>query len=273
MNPSQPPPGFRNPAKAAAEAAVQQREYGQVPAEAVTPAPEPDMLPRGEVERLVAAEVAKATAQITEMLARAQAATAATGVVPEGLDTSNADFTRALAMAIAELSDQGTNRKRVAPEVLVGREQARERMLSLIVEARTLGETPVYTLRHKVYLDEVLVDPIWVDGSHVQRPTEIGWGGIPNNAMRPVNDIATRIYEAFCESIGSSVSEARQDGPMRVTAGGLTIMGRPQQQREAGHVGRGQSGGGLQIRGRSPVGAVKETRVLGTIAAPARKNW
>ena len=180
-----------------------------------------------------------------------------------------------LAIAIAQLSDQGTGKgKRVAPEVLAAREAAHERMLALIAEARENGEKPIYKLINKVYLDEVLVDPIWVGSDHVQRPTEIGWRGIPNQAMRPVNDAAKRIFGAFNESIGGAMGN---EAPLRVTAGGLVVMRRQNgAMQEALHVGnqRGSApeyGEGLRLHGRGMPGAIVETRVLGTLAQPARQ--
>lgn len=183
----------------------------------------------------------------------------------------DASFAQALAVAIAQMSDQGTNRKRVAPEVMHAREAARDKMLRLIVDARERGEVPFYRLQHKVHLDDMLVDPQWVGPDHVARPTEIEWPGVPNEAMSPLNEIAKEIHAAFCDSIGSAV-KAYEPGPMRVTARGLVIMGQAPRSRDNAPANASPSGEGLRLRGRGQPGALVETRILGTMAEPARQN-
>lgn len=189
-------------------------------------------------------------------------------------------FAEKLAMAISELSDQGTGRKRVAPEIIEQRAKARTRMAELIVEARAAGLAPTYQLVNKVYLDEVLVDPIYMDpATKAARPVEIDWPGVPNQAMSPVNDVAKGIHAAFMESIGSVVSAAGVShalpGPDRlgVTPNGLVVRnGAVQQRREIGSLGTQPSGGeGLRLHHKEAAPTVhKEIRVLGTVAAPAR---
>src|SRR5208337_1667348 len=125
------------------------------------------------------------------------------------------DFAGALAMAIAELTDQGRT-KRLAPEVMRERLAARDLMHKLLMqakvdwrEAKRNGDKdsdrymPTYELRNKVYLDEVLIDPIWIAPDHTQRATVIDWPGAPNEAMIPLNDIAKAIHKAFSDSIGT----------------------------------------------------------------------
>lgn len=212
----------------------------------------------------------------------AAARTEAERVATTSPSDSDRQFARGLATAIAELGDQGVGRgKRVSPEVMAAREEARQRMISLIIEARAKGDVPAYRLKHKVYLDERIVEPVWIAPDHTQRHTEIDWPGVPNHAMIPINDVAHAIHVAFMESVGSNVATPMDDlRDLSVTAGGLVIKGGPRSAprmigdaAEAQHVGQGTSGGeGLRVRGRQRAGTVVETRVLGTVAEPARQN-
>ncbi len=186
-------------------------------------------------------------------------------------------WARMMALAIAEVADQGTNRKRVAPEILEARRVARERMVDLIIAHRARGSVPSYQLKNKVYLDEILVEPVWIGADHRHYPTEIDWPGVPNEAMRPMNDAAKEVYQAFSESIGSTAEVISQQ-IARITPGGLVVQkGIPVSGvGEAPQVGGGSVLGGrtgeLNIRGRTRPGEIVETRVLGTIAPAARQN-
>lgn len=185
----------------------------------------------------------------------------------DGVDPANMKFVEQLAMAIAQLSDQGTGRKRVAPEIIASRFEAREKMKELILSARANKEVPIYTLVNKVYLDEIMVDPFWVGADHIARKTEIEWPGVPNEAMRPANEIASKIYSAFLDSIGSIVKVV-EDDELRVTAGGLTVRGKSNT-RQTQEV---DSGEGLKLRGRGMAGTPTEINILGTIAPPAQQR-
>lgn len=223
-----------------------------------------------EFKAAVAAAASKAAADILATLQTAQ------GAQPRQGDES---FAEKLGLAIAQLSSQGVGRaKPVDPALLAERERARKTMTDLIVKARMDGETPIYELRNKVYLDEVLVDPVGIDpATKEQRPTRIDWPGVPNEAMAPVNEVAQGIHKAFSESIGTVVIEHSKHikhQQMGVTAGGLVVHG-------AGHalrpmqVGNGQPTNetteGLRVHGRGGRGGKqKEINVLGTVASPAR---
>lgn len=190
-------------------------------------------------------------------------------------------FAEKLGLAIAQLSHQGTGRgKPVDPAILRARDEARTRMTDLILQARKEGVVPVYTLRNKVYLDEVLVDPVYIDpATKEQRATTIEWPGVPSEAMVPENEAAKQIHAAFSDSIGVvQIDHSKHLKPEQfgVTAGGLVVKG-------AGHALRpmqvgnqradaAPQGEGLRVqRGPgNPTGKQKEIRVLGTVAAPAR---
>src|SRR5690242_11419248 len=70
-----------------------------------------------EVQALIAEAVAMATADLTARLAKAREDA---GTAPQSGDQA---LMRQLAMAIAEVSDPGNQRKRVAPEVMEARRE------------------------------------------------------------------------------------------------------------------------------------------------------
>ncbi len=202
------------------------------------------------------------------------------------------DYAGALAMAIADLTDQGRT-KRIAPEVMKQRLDARDLMHKLIGQAKVdyrdamrKGEVdraeafmPTYQLRNKVYLDEVLIDPIWIAPDHTQRATVIDWPGAPNEAMIPVNDVAKGIHDAFLNSIGNVPKELQvpeETGKeLYATPGGLVIHGRAPARRATGmrqSEDHGPVGEGLNIRHRGGAGQYKEINILGTVAKPARQT-
>ncbi len=177
-----------------------------------------------------------------------------------------------LAMAIAQLNDQGTGRKRVAPEIVKARDEARKEMMRLLIEAKASGQTPYYTLRNKVYLDEVLVEPIYIDpATKSPRATEIGWPSVPSEAMVPSNEVAKGIFEMFSKSIGSSDWNKPAD-TFGITVGGLVVKNGAVQPKRAipsedGHI----KTEGLTIAHRGGEKTFKEIPILGTVAQPARQ--
>lgn len=224
-----------------------------------------------EFKDAVSLAASKAAAEILASLKASQS-----GEVKQG----DAGFAEGLALAIAQLSSQGTGRaKPVPPEVIKARNDARGLMTELIINARARGDVPTYELRNKVYLSEVLIDPVYIDpATKEQRPTSIDWHGVPNEAMIPTNDIAKAIYEAFSNSIGVVTIDSTKflkPEHLNVTAGGLVV-------RSGGHALRPmQVGGGSQqvpgaddgliVHGRNAAGGKTKTiNVLGTVASPAR---
>lgn len=191
---------------------------------------------------------------------------------PEG----DKGFAASLALAIANLSAQGTNKAPfVPPDVIEGWTLARERMMALIIAARARygetqdeGDLPRYRLTKTQYLNEMRIEPQYVNTvTHTVDDQVITWDEAPNEAMEPVNDVARAIYAAFCESIGATVlKEKPEDRSFARTAKG-NIMGV-----------RGQSNApadGFGAPMRDPrvrpdkAGTVKHVNVLGTVAAPA----
>jgi hypothetical protein len=221
------------------------------------------------------AAVAKATA---EAVAAAIPSILSQLTKARGPDTpisaNEQSWAEGLAMAIAQLNDQGSGRKRVAPEVVKAREEARVEMTRLIVAAKAEGVIPLYQLRNKVYLDEILIEPVYIDmATKSPRPTEIGWPSVPSEAMIPINDAAKGIYEMFSKSIGSTDWQKKPD-TFGITAGGLVVKNGAVQPKRALPSDNGNiNTEGLTINkgGRGGNQNYKEIPILGTVAAPARQ--
>ena len=227
---------------------------------------EADKLPLNdspEFQAAVAAAVAKA---VPELLAKVNEA------------RGDASWAQTLAMAIATVSDQGVGtRKRVAPEVIKSREDARVRMVDLIVAARAAGRLPSYRLTNKVLLDEQLIDPVWIDNNHTAQPTEIDWPGVPNEAMVPLNDVAKEIHAAFIESIGSIAKEHQvTHDPLKLTKGGLVVRGAPSAASHETTLDRVnqnvQREEGVRVKHKDQPGRYEEKRILGSIHKPAQQT-
>jgi len=206
------------------------------------------------------------------------------GELGSDLSQENRRFAENLAMAFATLSEQGTGRKYVAPEILRARTEARELMKDLIMQARRNGQVPSYRVIAKTLLDDQVVEPFWVDSSHVAQHTEIDWPGVPNDAMQPINEVAKGIYQAFLDSIGSKaqsvsasgavldVPDAMQDG-FGTTRNGLVVRGGAVPRRNRpGEASPPEHQEGLSLHHRNKPGRTVETRVLGSVAEPARQT-
>lgn len=213
-------------------------------------------------------------------------------VTPAGATASSADnsWAEKMAMAIAQLTEQRDDRRFVPPEVLRARQAARDKMIDLILqergawaEARERGDAaemsahmPTYRLLNKVFLDETLVEPFWIDANHRAQPTVIDWPSIPNESMQPMNDAARTIHDAFRNSIGNIAERDKiVEKPLHVTRGGLVVKGPPP--RGVPRTGAEPTimpetpGEGLRIKHRQ-ADQFKEINVLGTIHAPARQS-
>lgn len=175
-------------------------------------------------------------------------------------------FLSQLAHEIARVGDPANKRRTVSPEVAKSREEACERMQTKLVEAHAKGEMPIYVVRQKIYLQEVLIEPQFRDpGTKEMRDTEINWPSVPNEAMDPVNDIAKEIHKEFLLSIGSMGKAPLKSAPW-VISGNEIVRGRSGPRADVGH---GQSED-PRIAGRSSVPKTATIRVLGTAAEPAR---
>ena len=215
---------------------------------------------RDAVAKATAEAVARATEEIAAKLSTAHAA-ASTAPLS---DTD--DFARKLALAITQAADPQNRAKHISPEETLRRERAQERMLDLIARCRATGTLPRYVLKAGTYLEERWIDPTWIDRNHVQRRAEIGWPGVPNEAMEPESEEAREIFLAYRIWIGGPTERVTHPAGK---GGSLRVMHEP----EGGtvpHVGRPRNPD-LEILGRGVPGEIKETAVLGTIAKPARQ--
>lgn len=215
-----------------------------------------------------AAAVAAATAEVIKQMGGRPA-------VSDG----DGNWMKQLALGIAELTDQGTSRKRVAPEILAKRDEARKAMIALLVEAHDNGEKPEYRLVNETYLNEQLLKPFYADKAKVVHPTEIIWTGVPNECMRPINDVAKGIFEQFVKSIGGSASVDLKGPaqPFWVTRGGLVVKGQAgaAQRREVGTPGAPLPDPFANELGTKTTHdpSAEFVHVLGTIQPPARQNY
>ena len=183
-------------------------------------------------------------------------------------------------MAIAGLTDQGSGRKRLSPDVVKARENAFERMMDRIDEAHKAQKAPLYRLTGFVILDSgdpkighIRIPPVWIEPqTHIHKPQEVGWPGIPNSMMVPINETAEGIYAEYLKWIGEDAAHTpRVD---RVTHGGVVVM----QQNSGPAPGpartpTGEALGGVQIMRDGRLGAPsRQLNVLGTVAEPAREQ-
>jgi len=175
-----------------------------------------------EVEAIVESKVTKAVEKILGTLnaAREQSGNPARA--------NDMQFAEGLALAIANLANQGQNAKvYVDPAVLAARENARDEMTNVIIRAQAEGRIGRYQLRSKVFLNERLIEPFWMD-KQTPRATEIDWSGVPSEAMVPINETATEIHKLFLASIGAKTDLYTPGGKAKVTPRGhVTIHGRP----------------------------------------------
>jgi hypothetical protein len=224
----------------------------------------------------------KAVTDTPEFKAAVQAAAASavaemikTGKSPATLmDGQTEDFfarmSQTIAMAVAEISDQGTNRKRVSPEILAKRADAKKRLDLLMAKVSAEKLKPEYRLVAKVYLNERLIEPYRrLDNKQVVNQ-EIIWTGVPNDAMRPINGIAHDVFAAYRESVGAKEHIATEDHrPNWVTPAGLVVKGDSPQRAIVN--AEPDYKDDLAVRDNNDPNA-PFVHVLGTVAPAARRN-
>lgn len=197
--------------------------------------------------------------------------------VGTGTDPQATQLFSQMALAIAEISDQGTDRKRVAPEILAQRAQAHKRAVQLLEFAAKEGLKPEYRVVSKIYFNERFVEPFRRLADKSVVPNEITWTGMPNDALRPINDIAKQIYTAYRESIGAPVDlQTRDNRPVYVTAAGMVVKGDAPKRSTLGN-GTGtdvpQFGDDLGVKSDPRDPTAPFVNVLGTVAPAARQNY
>jgi hypothetical protein len=232
----------------------------------------PVTITQGELETLIANAVKTAAPQIIDHYKR-EILSSASDASPTG---DAKDFMDKLALSIAELNDQGANRKRVAPEILMQRAKAHEKMVIRLEAMWAAGKKPRYRLIAKTYLNEQLIEPWRRDPTSKQAiPQRITWDGIPNEAMAPINDEAKEIHALYRESIGST---EKVQGPARrayLTSRGLVIEGTaPAPRRMVGEdvlpANEFENDLSVDANGWNP--NAPQINILGTIAPAAKQN-
>jgi len=170
-----------------------------------------------------------------------------------------------LGMALADISAQGVGvQKPVAPEVLRMREEATARMAALIKKARAEGKKPRYSLVAATFIGNGLRYPSWIDKDHIERPTEIEYSGVPNLAMKPINDVAREIHAAFCESIGNVPK------PKTLAEEEVIEYGAPKAEPPEGLPGRFEAEEDeVRDLNADRGGRARRVHILGTLAPPA----
>lgn len=259
----------------------------------------PEPVPVTETPEFKAA-VAAAAAQVREELLgafKAQALDGAGAGKPTGAAPVSEDLQslfRQMAMTMAEVADQGTARKRVAPEILAQRAAAQERLNQMIEDLRRvkheLGQRPSYEQQRRFLpwyrcislcvLNETKIFPFRQDPATKQAvPVEFAWTGEPNDAMRPINEVAKRVYVEFMASRGNVQNgPSHVEKPLWMTAAGLIVRGDAPSRRELPRemfppeVEESPFVDDLGLApGNDP--NAEFVHVLGTVAAPARQNY
>jgi len=224
----------------------------------------PPKIPMHERPEFKAA-VAEAAALVVQQMMKA-------GAVPisQGDESLQTLFSK-MALSIADISDQGTQRKRVAPEILVARDDARRRAEARIVQARENREQPEYRVISKIFFNERFIEPFKLNEAKKPVPNEIVWTGMPCQALVPINDVAKEIFAHYSESVSSAGKLATTDNrPHWVTSSGLVVKGDPPARR---FVATPQEfADDLQVKHSPNDPTAPEVRVLGTVAAPAKQN-
>lgn len=240
------------------------------------------------------AAVAEAAATAAKEAARAAVAEFRQELLVNSADkgSDHDDLFRKMALAIAEISDQGSNRKRVAPEILAKREAAKKRCVDLVLECRAKIKearsnkdakeeskwTPEYRVIAKCYFNERFIEPYKMGPNRMPVPTEIYWTGVPNMAMVPLNDVAKKIFAEFRLSIDNVEPIPTLDNrPLFMTAAGLVVKGDPPKRKETGAQTNALDAPMFEdevaVKSLPNDPTAELVHVLGTIAAPARQNY
>lgn len=255
--------------------------------------------PEGKAAIAAAAEQVAApfTRQLAELQSKLTALPLATGAGGVDLQTI---FSQ-LSLNMAAVADQGQRVVRVSPEEQLKRDAAKERMGALLLEAfenhrdaEFRGDAaaaeawmPYYEFIVPTHIQDQLIQPFEdVDGVAVQ--TERGWQGPPGPSMRPVNDIAKRIFEEYTIWIGGIpdtingqaaqpqwVMLGKTNGlTAKTTAGARFRDGATRRQiggvSDTGQIASPESGPAFALRRRAAAHEPKTRNVLGTVVPPAR---
>jgi hypothetical protein len=181
-----------------------------------------------------------------------------------------------MAMSIATLAQQGSGQVYVAPAVLQARTEARERMHALIEQAMAEHRPATYMLTNRIQLmgemGPEVIEPLWQDRNRVTQPTIIDWEGEPNEAMKPMNETAEAIFDAYKASIGN-VETYEPKKKIALTAKGRVVSGaavKPHMERDDPMARAEEHKSAFRLHhAEQPGGRVVQKNILGTIHPPA----
>ena len=171
---------------------------------------------------------------------------------------------------------------------MAARAEAHERCVNLIMnardkvtKARSEGDKateakwlPEYRVVAKIYFNERFIEPFKRLPDKTVASNEIVWTGMPNDALRPINDIARKIYTEFKASIGSTEKLASADNrPVWITAQGLIVKGEPPRRREGYSESLPSFSEEVEVKHDNNDPSAPYVHVLGTIASPAKQNF
>lgn len=195
--------------------------------ELATDVPETN-IPLTETAEFKAALAAAKEAMRADLMGEVVAAVAKS----KGPDGDIKELVSQLVMGIATMTDSGDNRKKIAPAEIERRIAAHGRMVEVVERIqRTPNLKPHYAVVAEMQLEEQLIQKYVAAGEGKWKQAEIIWRGIPNSAMRPLNDIAKEIYGHYLESIGGTTANTAgiREQPTWVSYGGLQVVGSPPQ--------------------------------------------
>ncbi len=207
-----------------------------------------------------------------ELAAMLQASREAAGTTDKA-SSSDSSMISELVTHLARLTNKDMAKIIVSPEEMAKRDAARNEMIRLIIDAQAEGKMPVYRMVRKAYLAEIKVEPqVRNAATKVMEDRLIDWPNIPNEAMKPHNAVAAKIYEQFMIYIGGQ-SLIKNAAPSFVQNGKEIFHIRPVDPAETGYqpldprkMG-GFAPGVPQFASEAQKSAV---RVLGTIAPAAK---
>jgi len=218
--------------------------------------------------------VAKAVAEQMAGLEARLAAMAAGAPVPTNGNPADAlgGILEKLTVNLQALNNQGARNKPLSPAEIQKREEAQNRLVDLLAEARARpqAEWPKYRLIAKTYISERMIEPFYKrDSKGPALPTEIAYTGVPNDAMVPLDDTGKAIFNAWRETTGGQtiLIPTADNRPLHVTAAGLVVRGDPPKRSTV--AAEAPSDDGLAV---SNDPTQPEVAVLGTIARKAKTN-
>lgn len=184
-----------------------------------------------------------------------------------------------LGMKMADIAGQNNERtigQRVEPDVQKRRDESKREMIDLIESAQQRGVMPEYRLKGACILDygpgfgPTKTEPFYIDpATRITKETEIGFDGIPNEQMVPINDEAKAIYAAYRGWIGNLKKVVPEDR-LGITATGVVVKNGAVQARREVRPGDVDAGAparpSVRVSHLHRVGT--EKRILGSIHPP-----